>query len=591
MSVFFLVLAGAAALFGHAMYRTAKERVYRVGLSRIIVRFLLGKPWHGQALTDAGWRRPGTKALTRTGHASRFQHRPYRERILIRSGSALVLAAVAYGLVLHRAGTFLVLGVTVPLAAAGGGWLALRRARLRRHRRTWVHPLHHALAPVVGTALPGNPEKWLKVALDRSRVEVALPVAFDGNPNRCKAIEAAVTARVGMRSARADWSGLAGPKPVLVMKVIPPPPKKVTLVDVRDDIKAAAHDVLILGIGESGEVVSVSLAGDSPHLLLSIGSGGGKSVTAELVAAQAAYKGAIVLVLDYPKMVSLPSLRHLPNVSYCDSAALVHSACVWLARELEDRAALVKEHTDHDGVYRGPYIPRLLVVCEESNALMNRLRKYWADIRQPGDPKLSPAIDGLELASLMGRQLFINLLVIAQFGAVSATGSGKDGAARESMGVRILGRATQNNWKALVPEHNYPGKTVKPGRVHVVTDDCRETQLVKITHREARMLASAGLVTECPAGMPGRMRLNAPARPSLPGPEQGSPNETPPVVSIPGPDGVSLSEALNFGMVEAPSIHALRKRAQREHWEPVGRRGLAYLYDPAFLAGVGKEPR
>ena len=220
-------------------------------------------------------------------------------------------------------------------------------------------------------------------------------------------------------------------------------------------------------------------------------------MTAELLAAQAAYRGATVLVLDFPKLVSLPALRGLPNVAYADSAALVHSACVWLAHELEERAELVKKYTDVDGIYRGPALFMLLVIAEESNALMNRLRHYWNDVRERGEPKRSPAIDGLELALFMGRQLHVNVAQIGQMLSVRASGSGE---ARENLGIRILGRATVNNWNVMVPEHPYPGKTARPGRVHVITDDCRETQIAAPSRREARHLAVAGISDTVPAG-------------------------------------------------------------------------------------------
>jgi hypothetical protein len=324
---------------------------------------------------------------------------------------------------------------------------------------------------------------------------------------------------------------------------------------------------------------------ESPHLGLSVGSGGGKSVCARLIGAQSAYRGATVLVLDYPKLVSLRALRGLPNVAYCDSAALVHSACVWLAHELEDRAHEVKENTDDDEVFHG-HLDRLLVICEESNALFNRLRMYWNDVRQSGDPKRSPAIDGLELALFMGRQLHVNVVQIGQMLTTRATGSGE---ARENLGIRILGRATENNWKVMVPEHPYPGKTTRPGRVHVVTDACVETQIAFATPREARTLAVAGVVTPCPKNMPGRPGVLVPARrPVLEYAEpadQGIVLDVEPLVLDGVSDAVSLKQAVELGISQRRQ-GALERASTREKGfpKPVARRGNAGLYDPDALA-------
>jgi hypothetical protein len=586
-----LILAVLVAVAVHAGWKTITERVHRVGLSRILVRFVRGRPWHGEPLTDAGFIRKGHKALTKTGHASRFAHRPEWQRILMRLVPLLAVVFGLYGLLYYRLFTVRAGEAATAAVAVWLGLLAWFRLRRSAHRRRYLSPLHAALAPHLKVALPAKPESWLKVAHDRSWARITLPASFDANPRTMDAIYQAASARLGMRNADPTWK-LAGRKPMLVLEAAQPPPKRVILADVMDQIKAARDDELILGMAGRGKIARISLHNDSPHIGLSVSSGGGKSVTAELLAAQAAYRGAIVLILDFPKLVSLPALRHLPNVAYADSGALVHSALVWLARDLETRASLVKAHTDYDGIYRGPRLERMLVVCEESNALMDRLGKYWSDVREPGDPKRSPAIDGLELALLMGRQLYINIVQIGQFLSVRATGSG---AARENLGVRILGRATMNNWKILVPEHAYPGKTKRPGRVHVVTDSCDEVQLVKIEHREARQLATAGTVTPCPDSMPGRQRVPGPGRPPLRGPDQHGPNGTGPLTgpvvsdAVPVLDGgLSIKEAIGLGILPG-TIDAERKAMQRAKtagtWpRPIGNRGLARVWDPADLA-------
>src|SRR5262252_5364042 len=104
-----IILALVASIFLHAAYRTITGRVHREGLSLLIVRWLLGKPWHGEPLTDAGWSREGKRALTKTGHASRWAHRPQRERAAWRLGITAAVLATGYGLLFNRGVTLLAL--------------------------------------------------------------------------------------------------------------------------------------------------------------------------------------------------------------------------------------------------------------------------------------------------------------------------------------------------------------------------------------------------------------------------------------------------------------------------------------------------
>ena len=177
-----VILAGLGLLVAHAAVTTARERIHRVGLSRLMVRWLAGRPWHGEPLTDAGWRRAGTKALTKTGHAARFHHRPGWQRLLLRGGPTLAVVLALYGAGTDRADTWLAVRLAAAaavLAAAAWAWWRWQR---RKHRRSTRYPLHNALAQHLGVALPVKPESWLKVDRARTRAEIALPASFDANP-------------------------------------------------------------------------------------------------------------------------------------------------------------------------------------------------------------------------------------------------------------------------------------------------------------------------------------------------------------------------------------------------------------------------
>jgi hypothetical protein len=228
--------------------------------------------------------------------------------------------------------------------------------------------------------------------------------------------------------------------------------------------------------------------------------------------------------------------------------------------------------------------PRIIVIAEEMNATMNRLRAYWNDIRGPGDPVRSPAIEAIEDAAFMGRQVLCNIVFVGQKMSVRASASGE---ARESMGIRILGRYTASTWKMLVPEVPYVPSRNQPGRVQVVTGGkARETQVAFLTGHQARELAMSGTVSPWPSPVPGMPHLtNVAARPltGSTGDEQGSVTGTVPVLPPPR-DAIRLSDAVDLGIV-ACSLDAIRQARRRDDRfpDPVRRHGLAHLYDPDEL--------
>src|SRR5579875_3278867 len=163
-----LIMLGVGVVAADGFASVALHRVQRHGLLMLAWRFLTGHPWHGKPVTDAGWLRPGTRALTRTGHASRFHHRPRWQRTLARTGSTAGGICAGYGLAVARGVTVRALAAAVVAAVLLGAWRAWRGFRRRVHRRTWIMPLHAAVAPLVGVPLPTKPESWLRVERDRS---------------------------------------------------------------------------------------------------------------------------------------------------------------------------------------------------------------------------------------------------------------------------------------------------------------------------------------------------------------------------------------------------------------------------------------
>ena len=515
-----------------------------------------------------------------SGH--RKDSRPGRaRRAAWRSGSVLAAVALVAGWLASPqvTGWALILCFTVSVMVVT--WRAWRLLAGWRHHRVWLRPLHLAAHEVAQIDRRRRPGEWLQVEPDRSRAVLALPSGWPADAADKQRLVAIAAAKLGMEAPEASWR-LAGPKPQLELTTSQPPPVRVALADVMPAIDRAKPDELVWGVGKRGAMVTSSLSGDSPHLGLSMGSGAGKSVTARGLLAQMLYRGCIGLILDH-KMISHQWAAGLPNVAIARRPHEIHAALIWLGGEVERRNEVALAGADMDGNVHAVVGPRLIVVGEELNATVARLRAYWRQIREKDDPVRSPALEALDAASFMGRQVLTNIIYIGQ--RLSVKASGGDGDARENIGVLGFGRYSASNWKMLAGDYPMPPKSLTPGRIQVVSDRVRETQGVFMSAREARRLALAGEVAVCPRGMPGAVAVADETAALISGPEQGSPIGHGPLVPIISGVRVTLSEAVVQGIVSC-SLHAIRKAAQRDGGFPAraGLRGLAGEYDAVALA-------
>jgi hypothetical protein len=227
----------------------------------------------------------------------------------------------------------------------------------------------------------------------------------------------------------------------------------------------------------------ISLRDDSPHIAVSAGSGAGKSVLAQLLAVQNLNRGGRVAILD--RKGSHRWAIGQPGIDYCTKAAQMHDALLRLSAMADERndLALHEEEDWNPG-------PRHLVICEELNATIGQLANYWADVREKGEPKKSPAIAALADLLFMGRSAKVNVLAIAQMLTARAIGGPE---ARENFGIRCLARYTANNWKMLVPEAAMPRASRTLGRWQVVIGGtATEVQVAYLTTSQARALANPG---------------------------------------------------------------------------------------------------
>jgi hypothetical protein len=578
-----------AAFIAYGIARTGQRRVHKHGIHALTWRFLTGMAWHGNPVTDAGWLRPGRKALTRTGHASRFHHLPRWRRALWRSGPALAIPLTGWGLIADFAATVLALKAAAAAAVVFAAWRSWTGWRRRKHRRTWLLPAHMALAPVVSVPLPERPEHWLSVTADRSRAVLTLPPGFDHDPKTEEKVVRLAAQKLGMEDPDVKWRR-AGQHSQLILEKSDPPPALVTLDDIGEAMARAGRDEIVIGIGKHGKIVTASLHNDSPHFGISMGSGGGKSNLAAFILLQVLMRGAVCLVLD-AKWISHPWLIGLPNVAYCRTPAQIHAGLCWLSAELDRRNKVALAAVDAHGRINANVGPRLFVIGEELNLCMPRLKAYWASIRESGDPKESPAITGLGEVAFAGRQVRMHLLLIAQLLTAKATGI-QGGEVRENIGVKLLARYSPAAWKMQAPEHPMPPKPTQIGRIQEVTArGVAETQVPKLfdddpAQSEAvrmREMVLAGQITPCPAGMPGAVAVTGNGQVPQMGPGQPVKLFPAPPVTGPGDGAVSLAEAA--GTIVPCSVHVLRMARHRDPAFPakVAQRGLEHLYDPDAL--------
>ena len=565
-------------------------------------RFLSGEAHHGHPITDAGWFRPGVKALTRTGHAGRWWHRPRWERASHRTGGVLGFIALTWAFITYPWPTIIALCCWFVIGTVYGAY-RLRLQLVRRQRdKTWLLPLHLAAYELAGQPRALKASSWITAEVDKTggvtRARLALPPGWQADPKEEQRLVQVAASRLGIEAPEASWRR-AGPSPMLTLAQSSPPPSLVRYDDVADAVDGARPDELVVGIGKKGALVTASLATDSPHLAINMGTGGGKSNLAAFWVMQELRRGAVVMVLDskwwshaWLYKNEAGDYDYLPNVAYLSSPAQMHQGMMWLGTELDRRNQVARRAVTATGQLRGDVGPRIIVVAEELNQAMPLIKQYWADTRDPSDPKRSPALGGLGAVAFAGRAVKMHLVLIGQMLTAEVTGS-RDSSVKENIGITAMARYGPAGWGTAVGKNvPMPPAPSVVGRVQLVTaSGVRETQVPLGDMLQYRELAMSGTVTPCPAGMPGAVRpALVPDAPALPA---GAPEQPVVLGHVPaGPVPVILSEAVAQGVVKR-SLGAVRKASQRDETFPakVGMRGLAAEYDPVALAQWDKARR
>jgi hypothetical protein len=440
------------------------------------------------------WYTGGTLATTR---AERVGALPRAGLAVARTTATIAVATVVFvaaggldtGLPLVVAGPAITAGVTV------WTWSVVCVAVAHAHDLQWIKPTHGAVHKLAQWDESQRPKSYLRIRRELADggdgVFVYVSPTFAWKDTDCLAIEHAVVSKLDLgdvnikRVPRGKHGYIRfwpkAPMPNVVRFSDP---------DIRELVERAKPSAPLFGIGRGGIPIYVDIDSDSPHLLLSAGTGGGKSWTLHMLAAQLMAHGAETAVLDH-KRHSHRWIRHLEGdgaLYYAREMEEIHTTLVKLGEEAERRNRLWDEVDIDD---RGaPEYPRMIVICEELNATMHQLKAYWRTIRPRGDTDQSgPAVGALRNILYMGRAVRVHIFAVAQMAIANDLGGP---AARENFRVRMFNKSwSKQNWDMLSTAE-YRAPTGRDGRGFVVVgDQATECQFVKMTPHEARALVMA----------------------------------------------------------------------------------------------------
>lgn len=358
-----------------------------------------------------------------------------------------------------------------------------------------------------------------------------------------------IASRLGITDPTASWS-LSGMQPRVVIKARQRMPQKVAFADHRDTVLRLPDTQPFIGVSSGGAIITADLEDDSPHLLVSAGTGAGKSSLTRLIGCQAIRSGGQLIVLD-AKRTSHSWAKRINGVTYCKTIPEIHDALVTVADIAEQRNEEAEDPDAHQG-------PRLWVLAEEMNMTAERLRDHWDAVRVKTDPRKSPAIAALKTILFTGRSARVHVIAVAQRMDANLLGGG---AARENFTDRYLARFSKQTWAMLAGDAGtMPAKSDVPGRwVAVKHGRAHQVQVGWISETEATEWASR------PKSVTSTVRLDI-ARSSK---------------SVLARTTMGLRDALPYLGQPELSLDALRKLSQRDETfpAPLGFEGGQYVYD------------
>jgi hypothetical protein len=547
--------------------------------------------------TDSTFMHRGANDLTIRQRASKWAYLAGWQRVGIRFAVLLILLCAARARFAHDAAYYAPLCVAVLSVLSVFGFRARRFILSWSHNRHIVYPLWFTLAGLTGyplhepryKAVPGlmtgfgggtreNPYKFLTVprnyADDKAIVKFTIPYGWEGTIAQQKAVTQAIARKLG-GDWSATWSMNTSPR-FVGMCHAPSPPRMVAFKDFTKYIDESAASVLCLGLGASNALASINLDSESPHIALSMGTGGGKTDTVALIITALVRNMCERIDVIDPKRVSHNWARGLPGVH-------IHRYITAQMEAIHNVRLLMDSRYDAMDVNDEIVFNRHVVIIEEQNSFIEELKQYWDDYRRELDPKersrvprINPAITDLRYILNKGRQCRINVISIYQRMSAAAAGGGD---ARENYGAKILARHSPQTWKILVGTSPIPRPSRIPGRgILVIGDEHHEIQR-----------AYAGIAKpDGSADKAAIARLRAYAlngRPENTEPEPPRDPNKPRLVSVPNTPAelISLREACDTNVIPMRYQTARKARLRDPEFPPGISAHGAMVYEPAVL--------
>jgi len=307
-----------------------------------------------------------------------------------------------------------------------------------------------------------------------------------------KRFAAALGPVLGMPEVKCAWYP-KGSRPYVEIRPQLAPPPAVSFDQIRKHLVKAPLTAPFMGLAPGNHPVGIDLDNNSPHTLISGGSGTGKSVLLKNFLAQRMHNGAGVVMLDY-KRVSHRWMHNLDGCVYAWRLAEIHAMLCAAGEELARRLENVLP-PDDDIDAEMQQFPTIDIVVEEINSTTKLLDAYWRTVL---DGKgTSPAITSLMTLVNMGREYCMHVWIAAQRASASVFGN-NGGDLRESFQTRLMAKWSVQTWKMLAGNAQYRRFVGGRGVWARVQDD--EVEIVRVplwTTKEAREWAMSG--TPCPA--------------------------------------------------------------------------------------------
>lgn len=435
----------------------------RFQAARAAARWFGGRDLDGRRRTSSTWNKRGNETTEPYGQASKWASLPHGRRSLIRNVALTTVFLLVVGFWVSPADTATTARVAAWLLAATGVWMIIEKCRRWSHVQTYVVRPAATLADMLGIPRRTDPRAWVHVPTDHQtnpdrQVTLDLIGGYTATQAQQKHHFAVAAKLFGMVNPDCGVN-FEGDHPVMWLRACPQPPSLVVFEQVRELAEQTPYDEFLLGLGSRMSSFAISLAGDSPHVLASIGSGGGKSNFGKWMALQAIRKGSRVVIIDIVKRgASHKWAKGVPGVEIYRHPKAAHQALIALSDLVEDRCESYWHHgsTGND--------QQILLIIEESNRTLRKLQAYWVNTLK--GVKTSPAILAIEGVLCVGREAGVNAVTVGQRMSAAASGGGDS---RENYGVRLGNRFSRQTARMLFGDCNpLPANVTDPGLVQVV---------------------------------------------------------------------------------------------------------------------------